>query len=420
MSGSIDRRSVLKAGAVGIAFPSVIPSRILREPPSGILNIGIIGFGIRSKNLLYQFLNAPSCRVVGIAEVVDARREEGLRRARGHEKGRECKGYRDHRELLNAPGLDAVMIGTPDHQHAAPAIAACGLGRHVYCEKPLSRTLVEGRAMADAAEAAGVVFQTGSQQRTEFGQHFVRGAELIRAGAIGRISKVEVGVGDPPIKDDLPEEDLPEGIDWNSWLGSSPERGFNHELCPIGMHKHYPAWRKYREYAGGGLADMGAHHFDIAQWALGRDRSGPVRIIPPADPKSVRGLRMVYDDGIELVHDGSIDCRFVGENGVIEAGRGYLRASDEKILEFPVPEDIRLPRHRSHILNWVNAIRGEEDTIAPAEVGHRTASICQLATIGYELDGPLDWDPTTERFTGARAESANALRDRPRRTALNG
>ncbi|MCH2162575.1 MAG: Gfo/Idh/MocA family oxidoreductase [Phycisphaerales bacterium] len=418
MSRSIDRRSVLKAGVAIAGFPAILPSRVLREPPSGIIGIGIVGYGIRSKNLLYQFLNAPGTRVVGIAEVVDARREEGLKRARAHEAGRECAGYTDFREMMADPGVDAVMIGTPDHWHALPAITACRSGKHVYCEKPLSRTLVEGRAMADAAASAGIAFQTGSQQRTEFGTNFVRGAELVRCGAIGRISRVEIGVGDPPIADDLPDEECPEGIDWDGWLGSSPERGFNQELCPIGMHSHYPAWRRYREYAGGGLADMGAHHFDIAQWALDRDHTGPSRIIPPEDSTAKRGLRLIYADGIELVHDGSVDCRFVGEDGVIEAGRGYLRASDEKILETPVPDDARLPRSKSHILNWVAAMRGDEQTVAPAEVGHRTASVCQLAAIGYELGKPISWNPTTERFEGTYATEANGLRDRPRRTPL--
>ena len=419
MPTPIDRRSMLKAGVAIAGFPAIIPSRLLRESPNGIIGIGIVGYGIRSKNLLYQFLNAPGTRVVGIAEVVDARREEGLKRARAHESGRECEGYADFHELLEHPQLDAVMIGTPDHQHAPPSIAACKAGKHVYCEKPLSRTLVEGRAMADAAAAADVIYQTGSQQRTEFGRNFVKAAELVRNGAIGSVTRVEVGVGDPPIADDLPEEKCPDGIDWNGWLGSSPERGFNRELCPIGMHSHYPAWRKYREYAGGGLADMGAHHFDIAQWALDRDHTGPSRIIPPDDPASTRGLRLVYEDGVELVHDGSVDCRFVGEDGVIEAGRGYLRASDPKILESPVADDVRLPRSTSHIFNWVAAMRGDEKAVAPAEVGHRTASLCQLAAIGYELRRPLTWNPAREQFEGDAATEANPLRDRPRRQKVD-
>ena len=414
-SGFIDRRGVLKTGLVVAGFPAIIPSRIFREPPSGTIAIGVVGFGIRSKNLLYQFLDAPGTRVLGIAEVVDARRAEGVKRAKAHDKGKECIGYVDFMEMVEDPKFDAIMIGTPDHWHAVPAIAASKAGKHVYCEKPLSRTIVEGRAMSDAANTAGIAFQTGSQQRSEFGQHFIRGAELVRAGAIGRVTRVDVGVGDPPIADDLPEEELPEGTDFNRWLGSSPERGFNHELCPIGMHSHYPAWRKYREYAGGGLADMGAHHFDIAQWALGRDHSGPSRIIPPEDSQATRGVRLVYDDGIELVHGGDVDCRFVGEEGEIHAGRGYLKASREELLEYPVKEEDRLPRSSSHIRNWVAAIRGEETTIAPAEVGHRTATVCQLAAIGYELGRPLVWDPRTERFSGEGSREANLLRDRPKR-----
>jgi predicted dehydrogenase len=412
MTRRTDRRCILKSGLAVAAFPTILSSRILRDPPSGTLGIGIVGFGIRSKNLLYQFLDAPGARVLGIAEVSSTRLQEGVKRARAHDQGKECVGYEDFREMIANPSIDAIMIGTPDHQHAPPAIMACEAGKHVYCEKPLSRTLVEGRAMADAAAKAGIVFQTGSQQRSEYGEHFVKAAELIRAGAIGNVKRVDIHVGDPPIDDNLPDEPCPDTINWSAWLGSSPERGFHHELCPIGMHNHYPAWRKYRQYAGGGLADMGAHHFDIAQWALGRDRSGPTRIIPPEDPTATRGVRLVYDDGIELVHGGDIDCNFVGEEGVIEAGRGYLRASNETILQAPVPEEHRLPRSKSHIRNWIEAINGKGEVIAPAEVGHRTATVCQLAAIGYELNRPLTWDPTAETFLGDGAIEANARKDR--------
>ena len=414
MQNVLNRRDMIKAGIATAGLPSILPSMAAQGSPNGTIGIGIVGFGIRSKNLLYQFLDAPGTRVVGIAEVVSDRRDEGLKRTQKHDAGKECIGYEDYQELIANPAVDALVVATPDHWHAVPSIEACDAGKHVYCEKPLSRTLAEGRLMADAAAASGVAFQTGSQQRSEYGQNFVRAAELIRAGAIGAILRVEVGVGDPPIDDDLPEQPCPDGVDWKGWLGSSPARGFNSELCPLGMHSHYPDWRKYRQYAGGGLADMGAHHFDIAQWALERDRSGPSRIIPPAKSDATRGLRMVYADGVELVHDGKVDCRFVGEEGVIEAGRGYLRASDPAILDFPIADDQRLARPKSHILNWISAIRGEEKTIAPAEVGHRTASVCQLAAIGYEVGVPLEWNPKTETFVGEHAHTANPLRDRPK------
>ena len=155
-------------------------------------------------------------------------------------------------------------------------------------------------------------------------------------------------------------------------------------------------------------------------WALRRDDSGPSRIIPPDDAAATRGLRLVYDDGIELIHEGSIDCRFEGSDGWIEAGRGYLRASDPAILESEVDASASLPRPANHITDWLDAINEDRPTIAPAEAGHRTATVCQLAAIGYELGRPLTWDPVREEFIGDGANEANELRTRPHRLNWTG
>jgi predicted dehydrogenase len=194
-------------------------------------------------------------------------------------------------------------------------------------------------------------------------------------------------------------------------------RPFSSVLCPVGVHDRYPAWRNYREYCNGGLADMGAHHFDIAQWALGMDESGPVAVIPPADGAQT-GLRFMYASGVEMVHGGPTDCTFHGDTGTIEVSRGHLRAyrgSDSKapdapeILAPPADGEQKLPRNASHVGDFLEAIRTGRETICTAETGHRTASICQLCVIGYEVGKPLTWDPVTERFTGANAADGNAL-----------
>ena len=188
-------------------------------------------------------------------------------------------------------------------------------------------------------------------------------------------------------------------------------------LCPKGVHSHFPAWRNYREYAGGQLADMGAHHFDIAQWALAMDESGPVAVVPP-DSGEKTGLRFIYDNGVEMIHGGPTDCTFIGTEGTIEVSRGHLRAyrSEDRaspdapeLLAEPSANEPRLPRNRSHIADFLDAVRTGRDPICTAETGHRTASICQLANIGYEIGKPLSWDPAAERFTGAHADAANAL-----------
>ena len=190
---------------------------------------------------------------------------------------------RDYLELLEDKSLDAVLIATPDHWHGEPTIRAARAGKHAYCEKPVSLTIREGRAMVNAVKENKIVFQTGSQQRTEYGGKFRRTVELVRSGAIGELKKIRVCVGAPPKTCDLPTEPIPEGIDWDAWLGPAPKRGFNKILCPDGVHNHFPAWRNYREYCNGPLADIGAHHFDIGQWAMDADDTGPVKILPPEE-----------------------------------------------------------------------------------------------------------------------------------------
>lgn len=393
-------------------------SRSARDPSAtNVLRLGMIGFGVRARELHGGFLDDAGVQITLIADVCDARAAEGARLVNERRQNDACAVAATWRDVIADPSIDAVIIATPDHWHAEPAITAALAGKHVYCEKPLSLTIAEGRAIADAARSTGVRFQTGSQQRTEFGQHFVRAAEAVRNGRIGALRRITIGIGEPPIPCDLPAETLPDGIDWDGWLGQAPMRAFHSALCPIGMHGHYPKWRNYREYCNGGLADMGAHHFDIAQWAMAMDESGPRKIIPP--PNGAKsGLRFLYADGVEMVHGGPTDCTFEGALGTIECSRGHIRAfrgtdptaPDAPELIAPVTaNEIALPRSSSHIADFLAAIREERDPICTAETGHRTATICQLCNIGYEVGKPLEWDPVTERFIGEYAALGNAL-----------
>lgn len=381
------------------------------------MQLAIIGFGVRGRELYGGFLDDDAVEIIAVADVVAARTAEGVRRVNERRQREVCAPASNWREVIANPAIDAVIVATPDHWHAEPAIAAALAGKHVYCEKPLSLTIAEGRAISNAARSAGIRFQTGSQQRSEYGHMFTRAAEAVRNGRIGTVKRITIGVGAPPIPCDLPTEDVPDGTDWDAWLGQAPTRGFNHELCPLGMHGHYPAWRRYREYCSGGLGDMGAHHFDIAQWALDMDESGPREVIPPADGAKT-GLRFVYANGVEMIHGGPTDCTFIGSEGTIEVSRGHLRAyrgedraapDAAEILADPSAGEARLPRNASHIADFFAAIREGRDPICTAETGHRTASICQLCNIGYEVGRPLTWDPVTERFTGTDAAAGNAL-----------
>ncbi len=408
--------STAALAALGTATPRVALARPAQTSANNRMQLAIIGFGVRAREIYGGFLDDDGVEIISVADVASARATTGARLVNERRTAPICTAAPSWREIIANPSIDAVIIATPDHWHAEPAICAALAGKHVFCEKPLSLTIAEGRAIADAARKAQIRFQTGCQQRSEFGHYFVRAAEAVRNGRIGAIQRVTIGIGESPIPCDLPEETCPTDIDWSGWLGQAPMRGFNHELCPIGMHDRYPKWRSYREYANGGLGDMGAHHFDIAQWALGMDASGPVEVIPPADGAK-SGLRFVYANGVEMIHGGPTDCTFVGSEGTIECSRGHVRAyhgndraaPDAPALLAPPREgELALPRNRSHIADFLDAIRTGRDPIATAEIGHRTATICQLCNIGYELGTPLSWDPLAERFTGVNAADANA------------
>jgi len=370
---------------------------------------------------LGSFLGNRATQVVAVCDVHRVRRDDAVERvhrayAQERKAGtyRGCTAYVDFRELLNRRDIDAVVISTPDHWHAIPAILAARARKDIYCEKPLSLTIAESRAMVQAARANNVVFQTGSQQRTEFNGNFRRAVEYVRSGRIGQVRTVRVGVGAPARPCDLPNEATPDGVDWQLWNGPSPERAFHHVLCPLNIHTHFPAWRNYREYAGGMLADMGAHHFDIAQWALDMDESGPTEIHPPE--RGDTGLRYVYANGVEMFHGGPSGCTFEGADGSIYVDRSVLRSTPEAILQQPLGErDFRLPNvGTSHRQNWIDCIRSRRRPVADVEIGARSSQICQLGNIGYQLRRMLRWDPRREEFID-NAE-ANRLRSRENRT----
>ena len=285
-ASSVSRRRFLgSVAAAGVVGPLVLASSG-RGAPSDRINVGFIGVGTMGRGHLGRFVGYGDVQVVAVCDVESTRRESAQkmvedRYAKQADKGsyKGCRAFNDFRELLAVEGLDAVLIATPDHWHALTAIAAAKAGKDIYCEKPLARTIGEGRAMCIAVAERKIIFQTGSQQRSEFGGRFRTAVELIHNGHIGAIKTIRIGVSEPNIPCDLPEQPIPAGTDWNLWLGPAPLRGYNEILCPKGIHSGFPAWRRYREYAGGGVADMGAHHFDIAQWALGMDKSGPVMIV---------------------------------------------------------------------------------------------------------------------------------------------
>ncbi|MFT5733620.1 MAG: putative dehydrogenase [Planctomycetota bacterium] len=407
-----DRRQVLTAGAALAVSPVSFSLPGQQDAP---VRIGIVGFGIRGRNLLNgSFLKNAGFKVTAICDVDETRRLDGKRRVDEHYGDTLCSVELEHEKLIAREDVDAVVIATPDHWHTHQILDACAAGKDVYCEKPLTFTLRESQLVIEAVRRAGIVFQTGSQQRSEYGHRFVKAAEAVRAGRIGRVLNVNVGVGDSPVACDLPTEELEPGLDWDRWQGPAPSRGYNAILSPRGAHTHYPRWRDYREYAGGGLADMGAHHLDIAQWALGMDASGPVRVIPPSDPTAKRGAALVYANGVRLTHGGPNGATFIGETGLIAVDRGRISSVPDAILEWePEEEAERLQRNEGHAADWLARIRDRGRPVCDVEVGARSAAICHLLNIAYWHRQELEWNPTTWRFEGN--EAANEWLDYQRR-----
>ena len=385
----VDRRAFLKTSAVGL--PLILPGLAWarRSRANEQIRVGVIGMGIRARNVMNGYLlGHERIRILAVCDVDRTRREHFQAVVNEKAGNRDCAAYQDYQDLLARDDLDAVVITTPDHWHATMAIHAAQAGKDIYCEKPLTHTLEEGKRIIAAVRRHDRVFQTGSQQRSEYGHRFVDAVEAIRNGRIGKLLTAHVGVAGPPRPCDLPGEELEPGLDWDRWLGPAPARPYHSDLSPRGVIGHYPSWRAWWEYSGGYQADMGAHHFDIAQWALDADRSGPVEIHPPRDGDPERGVTMVYSNGARVIHGGPGGITFVGTEGTIQVDRGRLSSVPESVLAEPLPDDaLRLPR-----------IDSRAEPICDVEVGARTAAVCQLVNLCYRSGRRLNWDPADWLF----------------------
>jgi len=417
----LNRRTFFRTLAVGGLAAVTLPARSANAAgPNDRLTLGFIGVGTMGRGHLGSFAGMPDVQVLAICDIVAERRDSAKQTVerryadqRGKDRYKGCESYTDFRQLLDRKDIDAVVIATPDHWHALPCVLAARAGKHIYCEKPLTRTIAEGRRAVETAAKHNVTFQTGSQQRSEFGGKFRQAVELVLNGRIGRVHTVRVGVGGPAKACDLPEQPVPEGTDWDLWLGPAPQRAYNEELCPKGIHRHFPNWRDYKEYANGRLADMGAHHFDVAQWGLGMDAGGPVRIEPPERGNS--GLKFVYANGVQMFHGGPSGTTFEGSDGTIHVDRDIIESKPAEIVKEPLGDRaVRVYHATNHRRNWVECVKAKKQPICPAEVGHRSATVCLLGNIGYWLRRPLGWDPTAERFL--HDAEANALLDPPMRS----
>lgn len=433
MSKRLTRRQFVGSVATAaIGVPMIVSSAALgddkKAPASERLTLGFIGMGTMNRGHLNHFLGQKDVQVIAVCDVDTTRRENTKKIVEeryadktksGEFKG--CTAYNDFRELLARKDIDAVVIATPDHWHAIPAIEACKAGKDIYCEKPLSLTIREAKAMIDAARKHERVFQTGSQQRSS--NEFRLACELVRSGRIGKLKEVYVNVGAPSRPCDLPEEKLEAGLDWDRWLGPAPQRPYNSVLSPRGVHGHFPNWRNYREYSGGMMTDWGAHHFDIAQWGLGMDESGPSEIIPPDNPKAEKGVRYIYANGVPVIHADEYEpgkkvngIAFIGSDGKIFVNRGYLASDPVEISKQPIGDkDVHLNKSPGHQRDWLNCIRDrKKKPICDVEIGARSVTVCHLGNIAYWTHKKLKWDAQKWQFIDADEEVAKWL-DRERR-----
>jgi predicted dehydrogenase len=422
---TISRRSFVGTAAASAAAFSVIPG-ISFASQEGVskVRLGYIGVGIQSHWLLNSLNKCPETVILACCDVVTTKVDKfkGEAQALNDQKwiGEkiEVMGYKNYRELLKRKDIDAVVIATPDHWHAQIAVDAAKAGKDIYCEKPMALTVAEGRAMVNATRKYNRVFQTGNMQRSW--RNFRNACELVINGYIGEVKEVNVSVG-PPVKAlDLPAVKAPDNIDWDMWLGPSLYREYSPVLAPPVEDLNFPNWRSYREFGGGMITDWGAHMFDIAQWGLGMDESGPVEFNPPSEP-AVIGLQMKYKNGVILNHSHWFEgagVQFIGTNGKLEVSRDFLRSDPASIIDTEIkPTDKHLYKSDNHYQDWIDAIKKRTQPISDVETGHRTASLCNIANISYELQRPLKWDPKKEQFIGDAA--ANMMLSRAYRGKWN-
>ena len=414
-TGTTRRQFLKTAGA--LAVPAFIPATALghgpRAAPSERITMGFIGVGNMGGGHLHYFLDHKEVQVVAICDVKRWQRDEAAQRTAEHYAAETaagtfhgCDTYNEYEELLARDDIDAVLIAVPDHWHAIVAIAACRAGKDVYCEKPLSLTVRDAREMVKAARRYNTVFQTGSQQRSS--QNFRYACELVRNGRIGELQTVNVGIGQPSSEKCFPEEPIPDGLDWERWLGPAPWQPYNSERC---SGNYSGGWRLVRDYSGGMTTDWGAHHFDIAQWGMGMDGNGPVVISPPYEDHP---LTFKYANGVRMYRDGANGILFTGTGGKIEVNRGYFKTWPDEIGKQPIgPNDLHLYESPGHQQDWLNCIRSRRRPICDVAIGASSVIVCHLANIACWLGRRIEWNPETEQIIGD--ETAARWLDRPKR-----
>jgi predicted dehydrogenase len=444
------RRSFIKtsAGALAVAgFPTIVPSSVLGQmPPSKRINVGAIGVGRISRvHDLPAIFKYDSARVIAVCDLDSNRVELGKEFVNSHYAKMTGKpyngvtGYSNYHELLANKDIDAVVISTPDHQHAIVAVDAVRAGKDVYLQKPASLTIAEGRYLSNSVQASGRILQIGSQQRSW--KQFHRACELVRNGRIGQIKHVEIGLPGDPSGPDAPEMPIPPNLNYDAWLGSTPVVYYTEMRVHPQNGFGRPGWLRCEQFGAGMITGWGAHHVDTAHWGMDTEYTGPVEIwgtaeFPTHGLWNVHGkfkTEAVYANGVTMSISGDYPngIKFYGSEGWIFVTRDELVtpndpgapqgappkplvASDPKILDSVIgPNEIHLYKSEEQHGNWLDCIRSRKQPIAPVEVGHRACSTCLLHHIAMKTKRKLYWDPVKERFKND--DEANAMLSRPQR-----
>jgi predicted dehydrogenase len=378
---------------------------------------GAIGIGSpqsRNMHLIQNDLlkkHGDKAEVVAVCDVDRSHRERAAKAI-----GSDVKAYEDFRQLLDRKDINAVTIATPDHWHVLIAIDALRKGKDVYCEKPLTLTIHEGQALCKVQKETGKVFQVGSQQRSD--TRFRLACELVRNGRIGKVHTVETRIGSNPTSPMIPKAPVPDGLNWDFWLGPTPVVDYMEvkQGTKVFTRCHYE-FRWWYDYSGGKMTDWGAHHNDIAQWALGMDESGPVAVegtgTEPAKDEHHYNCHPDFEITYTYANGTKLLCRSKGENGIrfngedgkwIFVSRGKIEASDKKLLDEPLPSGAtRLYVSNDHMGNFLECVKSRKECVCTAQVGHRSVSVCHIGVIALRTGKKLKWDPAKETFDDAEA-----------------
>jgi len=428
-------KNSLAATAGAFVLPTIVPSSVFgNNPPSDKINIGQIGCGrIARDHNLPEILKLDNARVIAVCDLDKNRLVEGREQVEafyskktGSSNYAAVRMYDDYREMLLSRDIDAVIISTPDQWHAQPAIEAALAGKDIYLQKPATLTIAEGRLMCDVVARKKVIMQIGAQCRSSDPQ-YRRAAELVRNGRIGKVHTVRIGLPGDPSGPLAPEMPVPKNLNYDMWLGSTPEVYYTEMRVHPQNDYSRPGWLRCEQFGAGMITGWGAHLFDYSAWGIDTEYTGPVSVQAVAQfPKTglwdVHGDFMVkaeYRNGITMYTSGGFPTgvRYEGDEGWIFVSHAHatkLDASDPKILTSEIGKnEINLYRSDDHHGNWLDCIKSRKQPITPAEVGHRACTVCLISHIAMKVPGVLKWDPETEHFPDN--EMADSLLKRSQR-----